>query len=327
MDALRSVLLAAISSPRGTTRTTTRTTSSFGTPPATPFPQAKAHLNYLAAQGARGSSKRGFRRNRTALELAPNWLMANVYLADTLAASTGQPRRAAVLRAPASRRTRPRSSRSGSSASGTSTRSTTNRPPGTISRSSARSTPGRGSTSSRAIPCRTAKRTAASIRSTDPVATTKVPSQSRRSTMTNDSVGTFGEGSLATTSRVFAVSLRSARPVPPARLVGTYSAFAAALLFVRAHINDLLAAVQRISPMPPMRMDIVCWRTDPLTQSRTYTLLVGRRRGDRPRVRKRSSSARFGVGRSWSRSRRDSSSRGRRRSRSARRRSSRARSS
>ena len=61
---------------------------------------------------------------------------------------------------------------------------------------------------------------------------------------------------------------------PAARLVGTYAALAASLLFVRANINALLAAAQKLSPMPAMRMDIVCWRTEPLTQSRTYSILT-----------------------------------------------------
>ncbi|MGO8995354.1 MAG: hypothetical protein ACLQVI_18720 [Polyangiaceae bacterium] len=61
---------------------------------------------------------------------------------------------------------------------------------------------------------------------------------------------------------------------PIALVVGTYSAFAAALLFVRANIDRLLALAQRVSPMPAMRMDIVAWRTEPLTQFRTYCIVL-----------------------------------------------------
>jgi hypothetical protein len=45
---------------------------------------AKAHLNYSVMQGARGNLEERLVANRTALELAPKWPMANVYLADTL---------------------------------------------------------------------------------------------------------------------------------------------------------------------------------------------------------------------------------------------------
>jgi hypothetical protein len=45
---------------------------------------AKAHLNYSVMQGARGNLEARLEANRTALELAPNWPMANVYLGDTL---------------------------------------------------------------------------------------------------------------------------------------------------------------------------------------------------------------------------------------------------
>lgn len=45
---------------------------------------AKAHLNYSVMQGARGNLEARAEANRTALELAPNWPMANVYLGDTL---------------------------------------------------------------------------------------------------------------------------------------------------------------------------------------------------------------------------------------------------
>ncbi len=45
---------------------------------------AKAHLNYSVMQGARGNLEERLRANRVALELAPKWPMANVYLGDTL---------------------------------------------------------------------------------------------------------------------------------------------------------------------------------------------------------------------------------------------------
>jgi hypothetical protein len=45
---------------------------------------AKAHLNYSVMQGARGNLEERRRANVTALELAPTWPMANVYLGDTL---------------------------------------------------------------------------------------------------------------------------------------------------------------------------------------------------------------------------------------------------
>ncbi len=45
---------------------------------------AKAHLNYSVMQGARGNLEARLVANRTALELAPKWPMANVYLGDTL---------------------------------------------------------------------------------------------------------------------------------------------------------------------------------------------------------------------------------------------------
>ena len=45
---------------------------------------AKAHLNYSVMQGARGNLEMRLEANRTALDLAPNWPMANVYLGDTL---------------------------------------------------------------------------------------------------------------------------------------------------------------------------------------------------------------------------------------------------
>jgi hypothetical protein len=62
--------------------------------------------------------------------------------------------------------------------------------------------------------------------------------------------------------------------VPVARVVGAYGALVAALLFARGHINQLLALVQRVSPMPAMRMDILGWRTQPLTQFRSYALVL-----------------------------------------------------
>jgi hypothetical protein len=45
---------------------------------------AKAHLNYSVMQGARGHLDIRLESNKTALELAPDWPMANVYLGDTL---------------------------------------------------------------------------------------------------------------------------------------------------------------------------------------------------------------------------------------------------
>jgi hypothetical protein len=45
---------------------------------------AKAHLNYSVMQGARGNLEERLVANRTALSLAPDWPMANVYLGDTL---------------------------------------------------------------------------------------------------------------------------------------------------------------------------------------------------------------------------------------------------
>ncbi len=45
---------------------------------------AKAHLNYSVMQGARGNLEIRLASNRTALDLAPQWPMANVYLGDTL---------------------------------------------------------------------------------------------------------------------------------------------------------------------------------------------------------------------------------------------------
>ena len=45
---------------------------------------AKAHLNYSVMQGARGNLDIRLESNQTALDLAPNWPMANVYLGDTL---------------------------------------------------------------------------------------------------------------------------------------------------------------------------------------------------------------------------------------------------
>jgi hypothetical protein len=45
---------------------------------------AKAHLNYSVMQGARGNLEERLRSSRTALELAPKWPMASVYLGDTL---------------------------------------------------------------------------------------------------------------------------------------------------------------------------------------------------------------------------------------------------
>jgi hypothetical protein len=45
---------------------------------------AKAHLNYSVMQGARGNLDIRLESNEAALELAPAWPMANVYLGDTL---------------------------------------------------------------------------------------------------------------------------------------------------------------------------------------------------------------------------------------------------
>jgi hypothetical protein len=45
---------------------------------------AKAHLNYSVMQGARGNLEIRLEANRVALDLAPDWPMANIYLGDTL---------------------------------------------------------------------------------------------------------------------------------------------------------------------------------------------------------------------------------------------------
>jgi tetratricopeptide (TPR) repeat protein len=45
---------------------------------------AKAHLNYSVMVGARGRLEERLVSNRRALELAPQWAMAHVYLGDTL---------------------------------------------------------------------------------------------------------------------------------------------------------------------------------------------------------------------------------------------------
>lgn len=45
---------------------------------------AKAHLNYSVMQGARGNLEIRLASNRTALDLAPEWPMASVYMGDTL---------------------------------------------------------------------------------------------------------------------------------------------------------------------------------------------------------------------------------------------------
>jgi hypothetical protein len=45
---------------------------------------AKAHLNYSVMQGARGNLDVRLESNRIALDLAPSWPMANVYMGDTL---------------------------------------------------------------------------------------------------------------------------------------------------------------------------------------------------------------------------------------------------
>jgi hypothetical protein len=45
---------------------------------------AKAHLNYSVMKGARGDLEARLHANEIALQLSPNWPMANVYLGDTL---------------------------------------------------------------------------------------------------------------------------------------------------------------------------------------------------------------------------------------------------
>jgi hypothetical protein len=45
---------------------------------------AKAHLNYSVMQGARGNLEIRLESNKVALELAPDWPMASIYLGDTL---------------------------------------------------------------------------------------------------------------------------------------------------------------------------------------------------------------------------------------------------
>jgi len=45
---------------------------------------AKAHLNYSVMKGARGDLESRLSANRVALELAPSWPMASIYLGDTL---------------------------------------------------------------------------------------------------------------------------------------------------------------------------------------------------------------------------------------------------
>ena len=45
---------------------------------------AKAHLNYSVMKGARGDLEARLSSSRTALELAPQWPMASIYLGDTL---------------------------------------------------------------------------------------------------------------------------------------------------------------------------------------------------------------------------------------------------
>jgi hypothetical protein len=45
---------------------------------------AKAHLNYSVMKGARGDFGARLESNKTALDLAPEWPMAHVYLGDTL---------------------------------------------------------------------------------------------------------------------------------------------------------------------------------------------------------------------------------------------------
>jgi len=45
---------------------------------------AKAHLNYSVMQGARGNLEIRLESNKVALDLAPDWPMASIYLGDTL---------------------------------------------------------------------------------------------------------------------------------------------------------------------------------------------------------------------------------------------------
>jgi hypothetical protein len=45
---------------------------------------AKAHLNYSVMRGARGDLNARLESNKIALQLAPDWPMASIYLGDTL---------------------------------------------------------------------------------------------------------------------------------------------------------------------------------------------------------------------------------------------------
>jgi hypothetical protein len=73
---------------------------------------------------------------------------------------------------------------------------------------------------------------------------------------------TTSRGSFAATLAVFA----------PA--AGAYGALVSALLVARVSVVNVLAALARRIPMPPMRMDIIAWRTEPLTQSRTFVIVL-----------------------------------------------------
>ena len=84
-------------------------------------------------------------------------------------------------------------------------------------------------------------------------------------------------------------ALRSAKAF--SRVVGAYGALGAALLGVRANADRLLAVAARLAPMPAMRMDIIAWRTEPSTQSRTYLPRTTRRRLGRRRPRSDRSAA------------------------------------
>lgn len=75
------------------------------------------------------------------------------------------------------------------------------------------------------------------------------------------------------------VSVAFAREALPAavavaRVFGAYAALALALLLAQARINQALALIARFVPMPATRMDILVWRTEPLTQSRSYVVVL-----------------------------------------------------
>ena len=76
---------ASSASPRAATRSTTRTTCVFWNATRKAVPRsAKAHLNYSVMLGARGDLPGRLESNAVALELAPQWPMASVYMGDTL---------------------------------------------------------------------------------------------------------------------------------------------------------------------------------------------------------------------------------------------------